>query len=389
MGKHVIFLGAGASRTSGYPLANELRLLLSSEHHFLTWIKKCFPSESDTAATLASEYFKEFQSAIRLFREGGFASVDEFCRLVSGRGHIVEVMQMRYLTRAVLGALNPEDEFEKSDYYPFIQKLFKADLANLRQDISILSFNYDPYLEFLLWRAWGRRNVGLPIAGVGNEMTSGFLDLHNQSWTESNHASLYLLKLHGSICGFDSSPITTQNLYQQPANIRSGALFSPDNQRNVPPILFPWEIMDERLKFKNADFPPQDDPLYSPLFVKIWERARKEVLAADKVSFVGLSMHDYLKLGFRYLFQGKEGPVQVVVANWANKGLQAEDHAGSRPNPNSPCGRAGELIGGVTNGKVLCRYSERDTRHVSFAPENAQPCVTPRDSFSDFIEHEM
>jgi hypothetical protein len=31
-GKHVIFLGAGASHQSGYPLANGLRLLISSRH---------------------------------------------------------------------------------------------------------------------------------------------------------------------------------------------------------------------------------------------------------------------------------------------------------------------------------------------------------------------
>ncbi len=32
--KHVIFLGAGASASSGYPLVNDLRLLMSSRAHF-------------------------------------------------------------------------------------------------------------------------------------------------------------------------------------------------------------------------------------------------------------------------------------------------------------------------------------------------------------------
>src|ERR1017187_6481574 len=83
MGKHVIFLGAGASKSSGYPLANELRLLLSSERHFLDWLKECFPNAPEGTALVDTEYFRSFESSIDLFRRGGFASVDEFCRCIS------------------------------------------------------------------------------------------------------------------------------------------------------------------------------------------------------------------------------------------------------------------------------------------------------------------
>jgi len=36
---------------------------------------------------------------------------------------------------------------------------------------------------------------------------------------------------------------------------------------------------------------------------------------ATKISFVGLSMHDYLNNGFKYLFSDKSGYVQLVVTD--------------------------------------------------------------------------
>src|ERR1019366_3940180 len=127
---------------------------------------------------------------------------------------------------------------------------------------------------------------------------------------------------------------------------------------------------------------------YFTLFVSIWERARKEVEAADKISFVGLSMHEYLKLGLRYLFQDKQGPVEVVVANPLNERFR-EDRIRNRLSPNSPCKRAGDFIAEVSKKGVLCRYSSRDTVNANFAPENTEQCVTPRYSFAGFIENEL
>jgi hypothetical protein len=388
MGKHVIFLGAGASKASGYPLASELRLLLSSERHFLDWVTKWFPPY---VVDQAKEYFKSFAPAITLFREGGFASVDEFCRLVSGGQNSNAVGHMRLMTRAVLGAANPEDKFQESEYYAFVQKLFKPDLANLRDDVSILSFNYDPYLEFLIYRAWTARNENkLPYTDVGNSITSGFLGRDDYTWAESEKPRLYLLKLQGSICEFIGKEpwLRTYSFYTQSAVARAKAIFDLKNT-HVPPIIFPWELLDENLNFiKKQDFPIQNDQYDYDLFTHIWQRARKEVQDAEKISFVGLSLHEYMKLGFRYLFQGKKREVQCVVANKLNKHFQ-QDRAEVRPHPNSPCQRAGALIEEVTQGRTLCRYSVQDIGHASFAPENRQQCVTSRESFGDFIEHEL
>lgn len=79
----------------------------------------------------------------------GFATVDEFSYLARDK-FATEVQSLKRLLRFALALHDPEDEFQKSDYYLFIQKLFHKGLFPLRQDVAILTFNYDPYLPYLL-----------------------------------------------------------------------------------------------------------------------------------------------------------------------------------------------------------------------------------------------
>jgi len=140
-GKHVIFLGAGASHGSGYPLANELRLLISSRKH---WEKKLrdyaeqhnrFPG---TFVDMGLPFWDKHIQALTLFRNGGFATLDEFCLLAGGKFQ-KEINGLRRLVRAALGLFNPEEHFEDSEYYGFVQALFKEDLKSLREDITVLA----------------------------------------------------------------------------------------------------------------------------------------------------------------------------------------------------------------------------------------------------------
>ena len=387
MGKHVIFLGAGASHASGYPLASQLRLLLSSKKHFQEWIQKCFSGDGN-ALGLATEFFDAFEKSIKLFREGGFATVDEFCKLSNGKPSMDGVEGMRYLTRVVLGALNPEENFEKSEYYSFIQKLFENDLANLRKDISILSFNYDPYLEFLIYRAWERRNGKKLPVDLGNSITSGFRKNDSQNWADLGQPNFYLLKLHGSICDFDGQNITAHLLFSGTSSDKKSAIFSQD-MTYTPPIVFPWEVLNEDLTFRDHNFPIQNRPDNVVLFKRIWERAAKEVLSAEKISFVGLSMHPYLELGFQYIFQGKAGSVQVVVANTLNERFKESHRQLEALHPNSPCRKVFDMLNKVSNGKLTCEYSDREPKTIRSRPDNGGQKITPRYSFADFIEHEL
>jgi hypothetical protein len=216
MGKHVIFLGAGASRGSGYPLANDLRLLISSPRKWeeaLTNYEDKNKLVGRPITNAGMTYWNKHADALNLFRNGGFATIDEFCKLAGGSSFQKEINDLRCLVRAALGLFNPEDNFEKSEYYAFIQALFKEDLVSLRDDIAILTFNYDPYLEFLLYRAleqrWKVTHRGKSILpspedlaetaefhNTLNAATSGFHNCNNLKWlgNESTKSNFCVLK---------------------------------------------------------------------------------------------------------------------------------------------------------------------------------------------------
>ena len=80
---HVIFLGAGASYTSGYPIGRELGLLMASRSHFAAKAMELYGNDAGLTGQLL-EYFDRFTESVELFRHGGFATVDEFSKLASG-----------------------------------------------------------------------------------------------------------------------------------------------------------------------------------------------------------------------------------------------------------------------------------------------------------------
>jgi len=87
---------------------------------------------------------------------------------------------MKKLMRVVLSIKNPEEKFHESDYYSFIQRMFRNDeLDKLRPDISVITFNYDCYLDFLLLEAFRYRQKlsdkpEEPTDWWCNKLTSGF-----------------------------------------------------------------------------------------------------------------------------------------------------------------------------------------------------------------------
>jgi hypothetical protein len=276
-------------------------------------------------------------NALNLFRHGGFATVDEFCKLSQdGQRFNKEVDALRYHIRAILGLFNPEDKFEKSEYYLFVQSLFNRDLVSLRDDITVLTYNYDPYLEYLLYRALKRR---WHVNGVRNEtdehqnllnsVTSGFHFYQSTDWLKVD--GLSVLQLHGSI----GRSIDFETFFETPVDVRTATLLQLDDRTKtmclspdvrVPatsdhvPILFPWEIMNEKGIVEKTHFTNACDVTFHPLFEGIWERAKREVQSAKKISFVGLSMHHFLDEGLRYLFEGKTDETEIVVANPDNEG---------------------------------------------------------------------
>lgn len=327
--KHVIFLGAGASHASGYPLANGLRLRISSLKNWDGELRK-YQGPNEEVASKGADYWKHHEEGLKLFREGGFATLDEFCNLADRSQLKNGVNKMRGMVRAALGIFNPEDHFETSEYYNFVQALFKDDLVSLRDDISVLSYNYDPYLPFLLSRAIRvRYQVKRTTQGVLavqadhdhdhhlNSVTSGFYSPTDGNWltVKNGPRSFCFLQLHGSIC-FPTRPskgVDYTTLFESERNDRASQLFDV-NDNNIIPILFPWEIGVKSNFANQSDFPFNDGHLQK-LFQGVWERAKSEVQAATKISFVGLSMHQFMFDGLKFLFDGKEDKVEIVIAN--------------------------------------------------------------------------
>jgi hypothetical protein len=432
-GSHVIFLGAGSSRGSGYPLANDLRLLISSRKNWeeaLVNYEDKHKLSGRPITTLGRNYWDYHVVALDLFRNGGFATVDEFCKLAGGFSFQSEINNLRCLLRAALGLFNPEESFEKSEYYGFVQSLFMNDLLSLRDAITVLSFNYDPYLEFLLHRALlhryevTRRGGGIvlnteELAAQGkheislNAATSGLGSVGDQKWlgSEAERPTFCVLKLHGSIVRVDNQPSDFEMLFSDhegSALHRAQRLLGKETGQYVPPILFPWEIMNQDGFIEKDSSPLQNTPAVHSLFRGVWEKARRAVQAADKISFVGLSMHEYLNDGFSYLFhnfgkvsdpkiqhwiargemdENKPKGVQVVVANPENDNFQNTERGF---HPASPCGKVAEMLRKVASNLKFIRSSSEDVGGFHGTPEDiVEFGITPRNSFKEFVEREM
>jgi hypothetical protein len=329
-GKHVIFLGAGASMSSGYPSAVELRKAMASENGFASYVRKHLGPDL-LSHKIAFEFRERFEDVLEYFRDGGYGSVDEFCYLARGKNPF-EVQRLKALMSFILGIVDPESRFEDSDYYPFVQRLFEPSSDKLRDDLCIITLNYDPYLEFLLHRAVqtrARAAKGKDFkCPTDRSILSGFYPGPSDcedGWQTGE--GFCVLKLHGTIAICrkdlpDSKIVTFDDVFESDPRKRAQQLATKLADPNTP-VFFPWELLDEGLSF----LPPTDHwrgnlPYnefrgggLTKLAENIWDRAQKEVERAAKVSFVGFSAHPFLKPALTRLFGKKTGRLKLCVAN--------------------------------------------------------------------------
>jgi hypothetical protein len=127
------------------------------------------------------------------------------------------------------------------------------------------------------------------------------------------------------------------------------------------------------------------------LFKSIWTRARAEVLAANKISIVGLSLHEYMKPAFQFLFRDKIGNVELVVADTCLKKFKDYEDSAAHFDPLSPVARIDQWL------RETCptlHWNEdefdRDHRIVSPVPPTAvRKPIRIRKSFEEFILNEV
>jgi len=406
---HVIFLGAGASFTSGYPVGERLRLRLASEKNFSSDLDKALPNSKlgrkfpagEETAGICLNYFKHFASVVELFRHGGFGTVDEFSKLAANN-YPQHTQDIKKLMRLAFALHNPEDSFHESDYYPFIQRLFADDLHSLKNNITIISYNYDCYLDYLLLKGYQYRkrlSASPEINPVTkNMLTSGFFQPNDITWAETIRGFNYF-KLHGSIAYATDKDFNHGQLFEKNVYDRLKPFETRYYKSSVPPIVFPWELFGSNREFINANdfiFVKQANSakereegirLYG-LYKEIWTNAAETVMRAEKISFVGLSMHPYLEDGLSWLFHRKQDAVEVVVANPDNGTFP---NVSDRFHPASLTGRVIKMLRRVApKMKTLQSSSEHDGNfNQDELLQGPGLGITPRYSFKEFIEKEM
>jgi hypothetical protein len=384
---HVIVLGAGASWSSGYPLADRLRLLTCSRKDFIEYVdEKIANTPFAGRQGQLIEYFDRIKGATELFRRGGFATVDEFCYL-AGERFPNEVKELKRLMRLIFMLHDAEKDFHKSDYYPFVQRLFKSNLHDLRDDIAVLSFNYDTHFEYLLWTAHCRRKESIgqnPDQAVLDDISSGFY--MRSLAPRLDKRRLVALKLHG-LCLMPTSsnkaPALTYGHSFDTSERNSLHDHFTKFHDTMPPIVFPWELHNsDGERYIKEKFCLTDRDLYSAgselsymttdihsVFDAIWTQAQRVVSNASRISFVGLSMHEYLKPGLRLLFN--------VRARWfsqrLNSAFQNIDVVIANPDAQK------------SNGKMAQNYQ----KVLEEVCPQLQPSIRTRVDFLDFIQHEM
>jgi hypothetical protein len=123
--------------------------------------------------------------------------------------------------------------------------------------------------------------------------------------------------------------------------------------------MFPWEIMDDEGRFVEpaAFCVPDTQCIFSrlaggydggttlyELFKSIWTRARAEVQAASKISIVGLSMHEYLRPAFNFLFTGRTDKVELVVADKSLARFRGGRESDAQLDPLTPVSRLDQWL---------------------------------------------
>lgn len=426
--KHVIFLGAGASVTSGYPDANRLAVLMCDTWTFTRELVSRLEAEGEQNAkqyilgkSTIRTYYDSFRKSAQLLRHGDFATMDELSNLAKGGQLASEIQNLKKLMRFVFALNNPDlTHWANSDYRAFIQAIFDG-RGEPREDISIISFNYDPYFEWRLLRAQLARAVVKPLShGAAlrcrQAVTSGFIDPMDVEWLQT--AGFCHLKLHGTCVLPTTQPIdrlgwppqegdpvhlTTEHMFRFDTLPRFCCLSNSTFASQAPPALLPWEIISpagqllEQAEFEVIVGPDWQHRALYPLFRALWQRARADIQAADKISFVGLSIGPFMEPELKFLFDGKSGIVEAVVAN--PEAAKYRD----LPDPFHPvtfCGKMLDLFERICPG-MYCDRSLRDDGAKPPEPRNetlpeGHPLtarqasrMTIRDGFSDFIRNEM
>jgi hypothetical protein len=123
------------------------------------------------------------------------------------------------------------------------------------------------------------------------------------------------------------------------------------------------------------------------LFVSIWKRAQKEITHATKISFVGLSMHEFLDPAFRFLFANRKKDAEVVCANHDHRKFPGSGQQRTMEihlNPLSPTFKLRRLL-----TQICPQIKGKESYGDDVVWSDLGPTVRVREDFADFIQNEL
>src|SRR6185436_16978087 len=118
------------------------------------------------------------------------------------------------------------------------------------------------------------------------------------------------------------------------------------------------------------------------MFCYLWNYARNQVQLADKISFVGLALHQFLEPGLRFLFREKTGPTQIVIENPDVQKYGIDD-------PQNICARTLDFLKKATNGQMLCLTSSIVPSPLQEPVLQKRKGITACSCFADFVANEL
>jgi hypothetical protein len=294
----VIFLGAGASLSAGFPtnkdLTNYIIYKMSETTRFLPYENRTVV-KLDLPKELASDGWENLKASLR---KSAFLSVDEFCQLANRDPAIVA--RMKRLLRVALFD-HTLDWFLNNDYRTFVESLFlKPASTELNSRFTVVNFNYDGLLGKLLTDAVSERCA---LAGTEPPTETKLAGLAGGYYAKPK-AGLYTPAYESDILKEDEfahhMPHGTLVAVADSKNIYSlsDTIYGHDTaEKRVEVFLnsywldslihFPWEAGGRQDVYKRQN-----------------DHAAISIREAKRIHFIGLSGHPLLRTSICRMFAG-------------------------------------------------------------------------------------
>ena len=302
----VIFLGAGASVSAGFPTNVGLTRYLIEE---LPIRQRCTtvprgPLSSDTVE-------QQWRFEAETLRKANCLSVDEFCELAQpSRGDGLTLKKM-----LSLALFDKVKDFKRwNDYVKLVDTLFIPRNVNLDDRLTLVNFNYDGLLGKMLVDAVRHRckvakkecPPGWRLAAIGGGWCGSG---HGHDATPANHsAELQVPEFchhmpHGTFTAAmnerDEILALEDLIYSDAADHSAKENWLLRHYDLIPMIQFPWE-RDNRRQIHQRQLV---HPAHS-------------VAEATRIHFIGLSGHHLLRHSLRDIFSSIDSTEELAKKQW-------------------------------------------------------------------------